>query len=570
MAGVSRLERGAGCSEKRSMPNRFLEQSRQHSREENSSNSIWRSFVARVLFLKTGKKKSIVDIVTEAQRVTLTATLLFAALAVVILDLAFSTRDLIFRATTGSYSVAQYASVAVAHDDLAEIQRLLDAEGTRGDREVLIQMLDGRIYSSLDGGHPSFSQAGCSTFLCFESVADEMSSVSVRAGGIVSSRVILASGVPVGHVYLRFSTIPIFRRAAIVILFFVFGGMMGFIWARKFSRRTATGVHESFRRFIQVTREISQKEDFSLRVRSQAGLDVSEIEIVELEDLASEFDRMIDRIEVRDQFLEVMNQDLEERVERRTQDLAAERAKSVESARLATLGEMASGIAHEINNPLAIIKASAEQLLSLKHEEDGEALSERAQASVERINKVTDRIGKIINSLRTFARDGRLDEFETVAVDRVVSDTLDFCLARFRSHGVRLDCENVRKGVLVNCRQVQVSQVLLNLLNNSFDALLASKVSHPMVSIECRETKQSVELVVADNGPGIPVDLRDKVLLPFFTTKEVGKGTGLGLSISRSIMADHGGELIVEAPHRGACIVMRFPKTIAGVRSPAA
>ncbi len=552
------------------MPNRFLEQSRRHSRAAKSSSSLWRSFVARVLLLRTGKKKTIVDIVTEAQRAALTATLLFAALAVVILDLAASTRDLMFRATTGSYSVAQYASVAVASEDLAEIQRLLDAEGARGDREVLIVTRDGKIHSSLDGEKTSLAPRGCTTVFCFESAADEMSSIVVRADSVVSSRVILASGVPVGHVYMKFSTEAIFKRAAIVILFFVFGGMMGFIWSRKFSRRTAMGVHDSFRRFIDVTREISQKEDFSLRVRSQAGLDMSEIEIVELEDLASEFDRMIDRIEVRDQFLEVMNQDLEERVERRTQDLAAERAKSVESARLASLGEMASGIAHEINNPLAIIKASAEQLLSLKQDEDGEALSERAKSSVERINKVTDRISKIINSLRTFARDGRLDEFETVAVDRVVSDTLDFCLARFRSHGVQLDCEKVSKGIFVSCRQVQVSQVLLNLLNNSFDALLASKVSHPTVSIECRETKQSVELVVTDNGPGIPIDLRDKVLLPFFTTKEVGKGTGLGLSISRSIMADHGGELVVEAPLRGACIIMRFPKAIAGTRSPAA
>lgn len=552
------------------MSSRFLEESRRPSHAEKSSDSWWRALVTRLLFLKTGKKKSIVDIVTEAQRVTLMATLLFAALAVVILELAFSTRELIFRATTGSYSVAQYASVAVARDDFVEVQRLLDAEESRGDREVLIQMRDGRTYAGLDRAHPSLARIGCSTLFCFEFVTDEMSSVSVRVEGIVSSRVILASGAPVGHVYLLLSTAPIFIRAGIVILFFIFGGVMGFIWARKFSRRTASGVHDSFRRFIQVTRDISQKEDFSLRVRSGAGFDLSEIEIIELEDLASEFDRMIDRIEVRDQFLEVMNQDLEERVERRTQDLAAERAKSVESARLASLGEMASGIAHEINNPLAIIKASAEQLLSLRPEEDDEALSGRAKASVERINKVTDRISKIINSLRTFARDGRSDEFETVAVDRVVSDTLDFCLARFKSHGVHLDCDQVRKGVLINCRQVQVSQVLLNLLNNSFDALLASKVSRPKVSIECRETSQSVELVVTDNGPGIPTELRDKVLLPFFTTKEVGKGTGLGLSISRSIMVDHNGELIVEAPHRGACIIMRFPKPIAGSRSSAA
>lgn len=552
------------------MPKPLLDQSSLHSRSETSSRSFWRVLVAHVLFLQIDKKKSIVDIVTEAQRVTLTATLLFAAIAVVILDFAASTRDLIFRATTSSYAVAQYASLSVARNDLAELQRLLDAEGTRGDREVLIQTRNGRVYSSLGGEEVSFASPRCSTSVCFESVIDETTRIYIRVGSIISSREILASGAPIGHVYLRFSTAPVFKRAAVVIVFFVFGGMMGFIWARKFSRRTAMGVHNSFQRFIQVTREISQKEDFSLRVRSQAGLDVSEIEIIELEDLASEFDRMIDRIEVRDQFLEVMNQDLEERVERRTQDLAAERAKSVESARLASLGEMASGIAHEINNPLAIIKASAEQLLSLKQDEDGEELSDRARLSVERINKVTDRISKIINSLRTFARDGRLDEFEMVALDRVVTDTLDFCLARFRSHGVQLNCEQVRKGILVNCRQVQVSQVLLNLLNNSFDALLASKVSHPMVSIECRESVDSVELVVTDNGPGIPDDLRDKVLLPFFTTKEVGKGTGLGLSISRSIMADHGGELVVETPSRGACIIMRFPKAVSGARVPAA
>lgn len=521
----------------------------------------------RLLFIKAGKKP-IADIVLEAQRVALASALAFAAVVLIVFDLFFSAHQLIDRAQADSSLLGQYSAAALIFDDEVEIRRIVEAAGSLADREVLLRNRDGAMFSNL----PELSDAAhilrdCEGFRCFKVLSDDRSAVTMWHDGIVAYRKIYDGRLVVGEVILKHSIRPLIRRAITMLVFLLLAGVMGLLSARFIGRKTSLRVHDSFASFIQVIRDISQQENFKLRVRSQAG---HSIEVTELEDLAGEFDRMIDRIEVRDQFLEVMNKDLEERVEQRTRDLAAEREKSVESARLASLGEMASGIAHEINNPLAIIKASAEQLLSFSEEEDGEVLGTRSKSSIDRINKVADRISKIINGLRTFARDGKHDQFESVTIDHIVHDTLDFCLARFRNHGVHLDHERVDKGIVVSCRQVQVSQVLLNLLNNSFDALLASKVSHPRVSIECRETKQSVELVVTDNGPGIPVDLRDKVLLPFFTTKEVGKGTGLGLSISRSIMADHGGELVVESPPSGACIVMRFPKTIAGTRSPAA
>lgn len=560
---AARLECVFFASEKKAMPNRPFDDS--PGRAKPQRKSIFRHLKTHGLLAKSGKK-SLSDVMSEALQLTLAAVLLVAAVAVVFFDLAMSIHDLALMANAGSHSIEENLSSAVINDDVDEIRHLLEMERVRGDHQVFIRTQRGQFYSNGDSEILN-NQISCVQLLCLELAVEDVSKIVINPGRLTSIQTISDRTHAIGNLYLSYSLKPIYRRTAVLILFFVFSAILGFIWARQFSQRSVRRLHDLFSRFIQVTREISQREDFSLRVRRLSGFRVNEIDIVELEELAAEFDRMIDRIEVRDQFLEVMNKDLEERVEQRTQDLALERLKSVESARLASLGEMASGIAHEINNPLAIIKASAEQILSLKVEDDGEELGQRARAGVERINKVTDRISKIISGLRTFARDGRFDEFESITVDRLVADTLDFCMARFKNHGVQLLHDQIEKGISLNCRQVQVSQVLLNLLNNSFDALTAAATAYPIVSIECLESQRFIELIVSDNGPGIPVEIRDKVLLPFFTTKEVGKGTGLGLSISRSIMADHGGELIVGSPERGTRIIMRFPKPLSDQRS---
>lgn len=227
------------------------------------------------------------------------------------------------------------------------------------------------------------------------------------------------------------------------------------------------------------------------------------------------------------------------------------------SSKMSSLGEMAGGIAHEINTPLAVIALKADLLEAASHTEEftlnGREIVADACAM---IHRTTDRIAKIIIGLRAFARDGASDPFQKMDVQSIVKDTLDLCSEKFRGSGVVLHVQMPENELLLSCRATQISQVLLNLLSNSFDA--SQEISEKWIKIEARDLGTEVELSVTDSGHGISAAIRSKLAQPFFTTKEVGKGTGLGLSISRGIVMDHGGHLILDeqSPHTRFVIVL--------------
>lgn len=236
-------------------------------------------------------------------------------------------------------------------------------------------------------------------------------------------------------------------------------------------------------------------------------------------------------------------------------DLQKERDKAMESAKLASLGEMAGGISHEINNPIAVVIGKAHQILFDLEKDPVDAMSIRRHA--EKIEQTCLRVTKIVKGLRSFARDAQGDPMEPTSVKTIVEDTLAFCHARFRSHGVHLDLD-LSKDVKILCRPTQISQVLLNLLNNAFDAVCNG--SEKWVRIEVQESGDQVHISVIDSGHGIPDDLKIKIMQPFFTTKEVGKGTGLGLSISKGILDSHHGVLELNDKHVNTCFVMKLKK----------
>jgi PAS domain S-box-containing protein len=221
--------------------------------------------------------------------------------------------------------------------------------------------------------------------------------------------------------------------------------------------------------------------------------------------------------------------------------IAQQQAKIVASSKMSELGTMAGGIAHEINNPLAVIHGKAQKLQSLL---DGGGIEEPVlRKDLKMIEDTAIRIAKIVKGLRAFARDGANDPLEKVKVSGIVDETLELCAARFRHHGVDLRYKPGSQA-MVECRPVQISQVLLNLLNNSFDSVQG--LPSPWIEIVISEESEAVHLSVIDSGPGIPSEVRDRVMRPFYTTKPVGKGTGLGLSISRAIVEDHGGHLLID------------------------
>jgi PAS domain S-box-containing protein len=226
------------------------------------------------------------------------------------------------------------------------------------------------------------------------------------------------------------------------------------------------------------------------------------------------------------------------------------------ASKMSALGEMASGVAHEINNPLTVIQLKAGQLQEAGL--DGRMDPERVRGHAAQIESMVERISKIIASMRTFAREGLNDPMHEVSISQVVDDTLTLCQERFRSHGVDLRLSLPDPCPAVRGRVVQLSQVLLNLLNNAFDSV-CEREQERRVTIQCEQRPSRVALSVLDNGGGVPDSIRPRIFDPFFTTKPPGKGTGLGLSISKAIIEAHGGTLTVESSGPGAKFIVDLP-----------
>jgi PAS domain S-box-containing protein len=224
------------------------------------------------------------------------------------------------------------------------------------------------------------------------------------------------------------------------------------------------------------------------------------------------------------------------------------------SARLASLGQFVGGIAHEINNPLSVILGKL-TLLEMKLEKDSiekaEILSELGK-----VINTTERISDIINNLKTFSRDPQRDALEKVPLASIVKDTLSLCFENFRLNNISLSY-GIDTGITVECQKVQVSQVLMNLVNNSFDAVKADE--ERWVKIDAGIKGDTITMMVTDSGKRISKKISELMLTPFFTTKEVGEGTGLGLSISSQIMSSLGGRLYYNKENQHTQFVLEFP-----------
>jgi PAS domain S-box-containing protein len=239
-------------------------------------------------------------------------------------------------------------------------------------------------------------------------------------------------------------------------------------------------------------------------------------------------------------------------------ELTLQRAKIAESSKLAALGEMAGGVAHEINNPLAVISGKAQILrILLDHPVmDKDAMGKQVDA----IRATVKRITRVISGMQSFGRDATKDPFSRTTIGSIIDDTIAFCAERFRNHSVELRLNLEVRDFEIACRPSQIAQVLLNLLNNAFDAVAESPGDRPKwVELRTRVRGESLECSVADSGPGIPPELRDRVMLPFFTTKAVGKGTGLGLSIAHGIVVEHGGRIILDEDRTATRFLVILP-----------
>lgn len=251
-------------------------------------------------------------------------------------------------------------------------------------------------------------------------------------------------------------------------------------------------------------------------------------------------------------------------VEERTRDLiesqqmvVSQQEALIMTSKMSAIGEMAGGVAHEINTPLSIIQIRTDQLLSsVESEENLDRV--RMKKSLENIDITVKRITKIIQGLRTFARDSRNEPPVESSVTSIVNDAIDLCREKFKYKGVTVHFE-LNQDLMVSCRPTQITQVLLNMLHNSHDAI--ETLEQKWINIEAAENDGHIEISVTDSGSGIPRAIRDKITQPFFTTKPIGKGTGLGLSISRGILESHNGKIFVDPNCVNTRIVIVLPKT---------
>ncbi len=252
-----------------------------------------------------------------------------------------------------------------------------------------------------------------------------------------------------------------------------------------------------------------------------------------------------------------MMKELEETERKR----AASEDLAIQSSKMAALGKMAAGIAHEINNPLAVIGEMAGWMKDLLKKEDlahSKHFQEFAN-SVAKIEQHVNRAKKITHRLLSFGR--RLEPVtERVDVNQTLKDTLEFLIneARYRNIEIRTDLAADLPPITSDSAQLQ--QVFLNIITNAIDAI--GKNGLIQIKTQYLQKVNRVAIEISDNGPGIPKHMLDKIFDPFFTTKEVGKGTGLGLSISYSIVEKLGGRIIVASEEgKGATFTIYLPAT---------
>jgi PAS domain S-box-containing protein len=229
-------------------------------------------------------------------------------------------------------------------------------------------------------------------------------------------------------------------------------------------------------------------------------------------------------------------------------------AKFVAASKMSALGEMAAGIAHEINNPLAIINGRTDLLRSRM--EKGQFDAERIQSDLNAISDTVERIAKTVRGLLAFSRNQDDDQMRSVPIHRIVVETIDLCREKIRNRGIQLHVE-VDSEIQIDCRENQISQILMNLLNNACDAIENHK--NPWIRIAADVENGSLALRVVDSGAGIPLEVVEKIMNPFFTTKEIGKGTGLGLSISKGLAESHGGQLSFDTAEPHTCFLLQVP-----------
>ena len=245
-------------------------------------------------------------------------------------------------------------------------------------------------------------------------------------------------------------------------------------------------------------------------------------------------------------------------VERDITQEKALRDQLIHSERLAAVGQLISGVAHELNNPLQSVMGYAELLLDAERREE-------PRRDLEHIRSEAARAAKIVRNLLAFVRRSGTERV-VVNINELVQTTLALRSYELKLRSIAVEEQYATDAPLVSVNREEIQQVLLNLVVNAEHAMTAAHSAGHLI-LRTQIIDQNVEIEVQDDGPGVPEALRGRIFEPFFTTKEVGQGTGLGLSIAHGIAESHGGRLQLSSTGAGACFQLVLPLTASSAAS---
>lgn len=241
--------------------------------------------------------------------------------------------------------------------------------------------------------------------------------------------------------------------------------------------------------------------------------------------------------------------ELEKALREKNEQLGAMTQQLWQVAKLATMGELAAGIAHELNNPLTTVSLRVEAMLEQTPVDHPE------RAGLEIVAQEVDRMGQLVANLLNFSRHRQM-QISSLDLRQEIEGTQELIQYHLRNHGITLEYQLAADLPLLQADRQQLRQLLLNLLSNAADAMPRGG----LLVVRAHLVQSGLAIEVADTGVGIPPEHLSRVMEPFFTTKEEGKGTGLGLAICRRIAKEHGGSIHLESePGRGTTVRVVFP-----------
>ncbi len=270
--------------------------------------------------------------------------------------------------------------------------------------------------------------------------------------------------------------------------------------------------------------------------------------------LAESFNAIAEQLKRDREKMDFWTKSLEDEVQRKTTEIVRAQDQLINAEKLASLGRMAAGVAHEINNPLTGIITFAHLMLKRTPPEKKDDIEDLAV-----IIQQAERCSKIIKGLLGFSRKA-VAEKRSVSINELIENTLTMVKNQTKFYNIIFDIRLDRSLPEIVVDPNQIQQVFLNLLLNAADALEEKGTITIASRVIVERNSRLIELEFTDTGPGIPEEILGKIFEPFYTTKPTGKGTGLGLAVSYGIIRKHGGQIFVKtAPGKGASFFIRLP-----------